>query len=90
MPKVFTIGIKIGRVIIMIDTCSIKQPKRTTMANMMIKTQKGPTAAPRTSWSIPRLAPEKARTWLKAAEAAMMVRIITVTWSELRIDFLIT
>ena len=58
---------------------SIKPPRKSTTTCIHMKMRIGATGRPVISLSIPELAPEKARTWLKAFAEAIIMSNITLT-----------
>ena len=87
-PRARTIGMNIGKVIIMIETCSIKVPKITIRACITIIMMSGDMSKLTTTSTRPLLAPVKASIWLKAVDPVRIMNIITVIWRVDSTDFL--
>ena len=76
-PSTFTMGMKMGRQIIMMEMVSMNMPIRNTRACMARSTRRGLTSKPVTRSTRPPVAPLKAKSELKVFEAAMIIRIMT-------------
>ena len=85
--RALTRGINMGKVIIMMETCSIKVPKITIRACITIIMMSGDMSKLTTTSTSPLLAPVKASIWLKAVDPVRIMNIITVIWRVDSTDF---
>ena len=76
--KALTMGMNMGIVTIMIATCSIKVPIKSSISIMTRRMAKGGKLNPKTNFRSPWLAPVYARIWPKAVAPVRIMNIITV------------
>ena len=77
IPSMRRMGKKMGKVIIIIDTCSIKEPRTRRSNCIAMKSTIGGSERPTTNSAKPFVAPLKAKIWLKATEPVRIMNIIT-------------
>lgn len=76
-PRVSTIGIKIGKVIIIIEACSINIPKNRVTICMRIIMTIGAIEIPVVNLTRAPVAPVKANIWLNALAPRNIINIMT-------------
>jgi len=77
-PNTSTMGKNMGKVIIIMETTSMKQPRIRMRNCIMRRSAMGGRLRPATISVKPRVAPLKAKIWLKAVEPVRIINIMTV------------